>query len=260
VRKRHVQLELLNQAGTKEKSATGGKRRRAGRPPKGKRAGSPHKRREAFKASQPIHVVLRIEKVMGNLRRRDMYRAVRGATMTVAVRDDFRIIHLSIQRTHIHLLVETENRIALTRGMQGFQISAAKHMNAALKWEKRRRGRVFTDRYHAEVIRTPRQARHVLAYVLNNWRKHREDVGRKWNVDPFSSGCSFTGWEALERQPFMWKLPPTYDAMIVWFPKTWLLTQGWLKYGRIGFHEVPGSREKLPARRPHTAAAELADA
>ena len=247
-RKRHVQLDLLNQAGTKKKSATGGKKRGAGRPPTGKRAGSPHKRREAFKASQPIHVVLRIERVMGNLRRRGMYRAVRGATMTVAVREDFRIIHLSIQRTHLHLLIEADNRVALTRGMQGFQISAAKLMNAALKWKIRRRGQVFADRYHPEVITSPRQARHALAYVLNNWRKHREDAGRSWNVDPFSSGCSFTGWKALEEQLVMWKLPPTYDAMIVWLPKTWLLTEGWRNHGRIGFREIPSSGTKRPRR------------
>lgn len=33
----------------------------------------------------------------------------------------------------------------------------------------------FCDRYHDEVVSTPRQARHALAYVLNNWRKYRED-------------------------------------------------------------------------------------
>ena len=36
-------------------------------------------------------------------------------------------------------------------------------------------GKVFPDRYHAQIIRTPRQARHALAYVLNNWRKHGEN-------------------------------------------------------------------------------------
>jgi len=39
--------------------------------------------------------------------------------------------------------------------MQGFQISAAKHLNAAISKGKpgpRRRGTVFPDRYHAEII------------------------------------------------------------------------------------------------------------
>ena len=65
---------------------------------------------------------------------------------------------------------------------------------------KRRRGKVFEDRFHAEIIETPRQARHALAYVLNNWRKHREDhaaFAKTWRVDPFSSGICFPDWKSL---------------------------------------------------------------
>src|SRR5205814_9644640 len=100
-----------------------------------------------------------------------------------ARRCDFRIVHLSIQRTHLHLLVEADDKAALASGMQGFQISAAKQLNAAISRGKpqRRRGTVFPDRYHAEIITSPRQARHSLAYVLANWRKHREDCAAPMN-------------------------------------------------------------------------------
>ena len=52
-------------------------------------------------------------------------------------------MQLSIQGTHIHLLVEAENREALSKGMKAFKISAAKHINAAVSragswWERRR--------------------------------------------------------------------------------------------------------------------------
>ena len=260
-RKRHVQTELLDASGTKPKSLRGGKRPGAGRPPKGSRAGSPHKRRETFKASEPLHIVLRVMAVMGALRKREMYRALRWATVVVAKHEDVRIIHLSIQRTHVHLLVEAQNKRALARGMKAFQISAAKLMNAALGWPVRRRGQVFEDRYHSEVIRTPRQARHALAYVLNNWRKHREDRGtraRSWLVDPFSSGCSFTGWKQLEHRDVMWKVPATpemCDAMIVWLPKTWLLQTGWRRYGLIDCREVPSARQATRHKRAATRAA-----
>src|SRR5689334_22539807 len=110
----------------------GGKRRGAGRPPKGRRAGAPHKTRPDLHARHPVHVVLRVISAVGNLRRRFTYRAIREATLTTARREDFRIIHLSIQRTHIHLLVEARHKDALAAGMQGFQISAAKHLNAAI--------------------------------------------------------------------------------------------------------------------------------
>src|SRR5689334_22740570 len=156
----------------------GGKRRGAGRPPKGARAGSPHKERPFLHARYPVHVSLRVVGAVGNLRRRCVYQAVREATLTTARRDDFRIVHLSIQRTHIHLLVEANDKRALAAGMQGFQISAAKHLNAAISKGRpgpRRRGTVFPDRYHAEIITSPTQARHALSYVVNNWRKHEED-------------------------------------------------------------------------------------
>ncbi|HTL36315.1 MAG TPA: transposase [Kofleriaceae bacterium] len=224
------------------------------------RAGSPHKRRPEHKKRFPVHVVLRVHKGVGSLRKRFMYRALREATIAVALRelayDDvngaFRIVHLSIQRTHVHLLVEADNRLALSRGMQSFQISAAKHINreysVKAKLTERRRGNVFVDRFHQEVIKTPRQARRSLAYVLNNWRKHREDeydFAKNWPIDPFSSAFSFDGWKEREDAIVRWPKRATYDPLIVYFPKTWLLLQGWQRHGLISFYEVP-SRPGLP--------------
>ena len=154
-RKRHVQQALFRQ---------GGKRRGAGRKPKGARAGERHEARPEFKPYHALHVVMRVLPAAGSLRRRVMYKAVREATITAAMRERFRLIHVSLQRNHIHMLVEAENKAALARGMQGFQISAARNINTALgDGKRRRRGRVFADRYHLEVITTPTQARHAIA-------------------------------------------------------------------------------------------------
>ena len=256
-RKRHEQLELLNQRGTGKarkkakrrrtrSGAAGEVPRKRGRPPKAGRAGESHAARQVFRASEPVHVVLRVEKALGRLRRMDIYRAVRGATLVVASREDFRIVHLSIQGTHLHLLVEANGRTALSRGMQGFTISAAKRMNAMVvrvdpetDEVRRRKGKVFSDRYHAEVITNRRQARHALAYVLNNWRKHREDAGSDARVDRFSSGIAFRGWAAHADPEFRFTVPAGYEPLVVWEPRTWLLSTGWMKYGRIDFFEVP---------------------
>ena len=238
-RKVHVQQELLNQAGTKAKSSRGGKRRGAGRPPKGARAGVSHAKREAFKPSEPLHVVLRVLTVVGALRQFDMYRALRAATLTAARKGTMRIVHASIQNTHIHLIVEAESRLALARGMQGFQISAAKWINRAVSKRTgvRRRGSVFSDRYFGEVLRSPRQVRSALAYVLNNWRKHREDRGSAL-VDKFSTGALFDGWR--DRHAYGPFSPPAgYDPLIVWDPRTWLLRTGWRRHGLVAFAERP---------------------
>ena len=235
VRKRRGQQEL-------QFSRRGGKRPGAGRPKKGKRASEPHKRRLAVKPSEPVHVTLRTVDGLPRLRTRSAYKAVREAAITMLRHDSCRIVHLSIQRNHVHLLVEADDRMALARGMQAFQISAAKHINAALG---RRRGQVFADRYHPERITNRKQARHALAYVLNNWRRHREDrapFAENWVIDPFSSGWAFEGWKELEDSPTLCKLRETYQPMPVWRPKSWLLSTGWRMYGLIGAREVPGPR------------------
>jgi putative transposase len=197
-----------------------------------------------------------------------MYRAIREATIAVAMRElnedtngAFRIVHISIQRTHVHLIVEADNKRALSRGMQSFQISAAKHLNREISIKRalpvRRRGTVFPDRFHQEIITTRKQARHTLSYVLNNWRKHCEDRGdaqRAWNVDPFSTGAVFSGWKALEDAHVMWRLPPTYDPLVVYLPRTWLLTTGWQMYGLIKFDEVPSEKPRRLAAAVRAAA------
>jgi len=246
--KRQQQLDLLNAEGTKAKSKVGGKRRGAGRPAKGPRPSSPHRKRPVLDAKYPVHVVLRVAGLVATLRGFDIYHAIRKATIIAASNPAFRIVHVSIQHNHIHLLVEAENRKALSRGMQGFQISAAKWINRAISkhWKERRRGQVFTDRFHAEIIKSPRQARHALAYVLNNWRKHREDRGeraRAWWVDPFSTAGLFRGWKELEGIG-AWKLREDYKPMTVWEPRTWLLAEGWRRYGLIGCYEVPSANAR----------------
>jgi hypothetical protein len=91
-RKRHVQQALFRH---------GGRRKGAGRRPKGARAGQAHDARPVIKAKHALHVVLRVVPEVGNLRRREIYRAIRAASITAALRGRIRIVHMSIQRTHI---------------------------------------------------------------------------------------------------------------------------------------------------------------
>jgi len=233
------QLQLIKERG--------GKRRGAGRPAKGARAGSPHRQRPFHDAQHPVHVVLRAVHAVGNLRRRSVYHPIRKATRTTARRGDFRIVHLSIQHDHVHLLVEADDKAALASGMQGFQISAAKHLNAAISKERkgeRRRGPVFPDRYHPVVITSPTQARHALSYVINNWRKHREDrsaTTRGWIIDWFSSAPLFGDWQEHGGKTVLLPHPPNYDPLVVHPPRTWMLSTGWKVVGPISYSAVPSA-------------------
>jgi hypothetical protein len=161
------------------------------------------------------------------------------------------IIHASIQDNHLHLIVEAVNRMALARGMQSFQISAAQRINRALgkHLNKRVRGRVFADRYNEKLLRTPRQVRNAIAYVLNNWRRHGEDrrgKARTWQMDPYSSGVYFDGWKERASDPRPPPLPETYKPLRVWCAKSWLLVTGWRRHGLVSMYEVP---EGKPVRQ-----------
>ncbi len=182
--------------------------------------------------------MLRVAPEVGRLRRPAAYRALRAAAAHVLGRADFRIVHVSVQHNHVHLLVEAVDRRALARGVQAFEIVAARRLNRALG---RPRGRVFVHRYHATVLTTPRQARHCLAYVLNNWRRHREDrrtpAARRAAIDPYSTAIHFDGWRGVAGR---FATPPGYEPMPAAAPTVWLLTTGWRRHGPIDPREVPG--------------------
>jgi putative transposase len=220
----------------------GGKRRGAGRPPKNpKRSSEPHKKRAEFARWQAFHITLRVDHRVSELRRRDAYHAIRKAMYVIQPRAGFRIIHISLERGHVHLIIEASSHDALARGMQAFQISAAKRLNAARRGE-RRRGNVFVDRYHAVRITSPTQARNAIRYVLCNWRHHHADKStelRGWRVDYFSSGPTFSGWAEYGRHREPFPTHAEYQPLPVSDPRTWFLSHGWMKVGPISLLDEP---------------------
>jgi hypothetical protein len=109
------------------------------------------------------------------------------SALGAASRTWFRLLHFSVQSNHVHLLVEARDKAHLTKGMRGLAIRTALAVNRALD----RRGRVWCDRYHARALKTPREVRHGLVYVLANWKKHTPARG----FDPCSSPWWFDGWK-----------------------------------------------------------------
>jgi putative transposase len=246
---------MVNVDGTKFRDRRGGKRAGAGRKPvNGVKAGPSHRRRIAFRASQPVHISLRfVDGIVG--RRMEIYGALQKALVTTGKRTDMRIVHLSLQGSHVHLLVEADGKTALSRGIGAFKISAAKWINRAI-WEgagsrgKLRKGKVFAERFYCEVIETPRQARNALVYVLNNWRRLREDRGEDESklVDRFSTGVLFDGWKELAGGG-TWAVPSWYEPLSVWNARTWLLREGWRRHGLISVYERPAHGLNAAAKR-----------
>ncbi len=212
----------------------------AGRKPKGLRAGVTHARRAELDPSKPLHITLRVVAAVAALRTEKAYRAIRKALQVTAFNQlGFRIVHFSVQRNHVHLICEADDKAALARGMQSFKISAAKQLNREL----RRSGTVFADRYHVEILATPTQASHAISYVLNNWRKHGEHRNTaglyRGRIDPFSSGAQFYGWSTPRWRTSIY--PRGYERVAIAAPLTWMLGVGYLRGSPISVFAVPSA-------------------
>ena len=82
-----------------------------------------------------------------------------------------RLLHFSIQDTHVHVVCEADDRDALSRGIQGLKIRIARRLNK----EWCRRGPVWSDRYHLTIARGLKQISRLLQYVFENFRKHNNE-------------------------------------------------------------------------------------
>lgn len=201
----------------------GGARRGAGRKRTSAHARIPHVERPDHDARIPLHVTLRLRDGLPSLRRNWIHAGILGALDGGRDRLGLRLNHFSIQSNHVHLILEAEDRRALSRGMKGIAVRMARALNRL--W--RRRGSVFSDRFHARALRTPSEVRSALVYVLQNARHHGL---RLLGVDPFSSGRWFDGW----RQGRI--LAPGTPCVSA---RTWLLHEGWRRHGLIGIEENP---------------------
>lgn len=207
----------------------------------------PHDEREHFDKLRAAHVTLRLVRGYDSLRQRATYDVLRIATEAVSKRPDFRIVHLSIELDHVHLVVEANNHVALGNGVRAFQISAAQRLNRAIGRARgeRVRGKVFAERYDVRFIGSPTQARNTINYVLNNWRRHGQDETgievRYWDIDYMSSAISFDGWAELEQPNFVFRYRvPVEERLCVAMPRSWLLSKGWRKVGSISMYALPG--------------------
>jgi hypothetical protein len=187
-------------------------------------------------------VTIKLRRGLRPLRRRQEHAALRAAFAAgctggagAARGGAFRLCHYAILNDHLHFVAEARSRAALSRGLQGLLVRIAKALNKL--WS--RRGKVFADRYHDRILRTPREVRNAIRYVLQNAAKHAA-AGREVTVpaaiDTYSSAPWFDGFrETLTVRGLEAIVRPVTDA------RTWLLTIGWRRHGLLSVHELPAT-------------------
>ena len=211
----------------------GGSRAGAGRKPKASGPGIRHRERAPLAARFPAHVTVKLQRGLPRLRSRREYTTLRAAFAAGCDRNGFRLCHYAVLNDHVHFLVEAPDRRALSRGVQGLLIRIAKALNKL--W--RRHGKVFADRYHDRILKTPRETRNALRYVIANGKKHAAE-GREVKVagpiDTFSSAPWFDGFrETITVRGLEAVVRPVTDA------HTWMLTIGWRRHGLLSVHDLP---------------------
>jgi REP element-mobilizing transposase RayT len=175
----------------------------------------------------PAHLTMRVLPEIPSLRVLNGW--VRRALFAAADKPRFRIVQFSIQGNHIHLIAEADDAASMSRGMQGLAIRLARAVNQALS---RRRGKVFSDRYHEHVLKTPSEVRAAIHYVIHNFRKHMGEAGRPLRSDFLDEHSSAVYLAGLEPNP----LPA---------PQFWLLRSGYLRAGPL---LLASSRQRPPSR------------
>ena len=95
--------------------------------------------------------------------RNDSWPSWSGAGARCVERGRFRLVHFSIQGDHVHMVVEASQRTGIcARGLKSVAARFARARESSVS----ARGRVLADRCHVHVLRSPREVRNVIAYVL----------------------------------------------------------------------------------------------
>ena len=153
------------------KGSRGGRRPGAGR----KRIhskGVSHLKRETVTKRTPQHINFKFK---CSIRNKDCLKLLKRFIEN-AQKMGLMVIHLSLQSNHVHLITEAESNEILTRGVRALTITFSKGLN---------KGRVQLERYHLHVLKTLRETKYAIQYVLFNQQKH--DNKKFSHVDGYSS-------------------------------------------------------------------------
>ena len=181
----------------------GGLREGAGRT-RVKSKGVAHSSREKVIQRTPVHVNF---KYWIHLRNKDTLRLLKRSIQN-ARRHGLNVLQYSFQGNHIHLIIEADTNDILTRGMRSLTITFAKGID---------RGRIQVERYHLHVLRTAREVKHALHYVLFNQQKH--ESGTCSTINDYSSIlCLERGMELLRKFAKEKRITITIQKGDPWIP------------------------------------------
>jgi REP element-mobilizing transposase RayT len=134
-----------------------------------KRKYVPHREREEIPVGKPVHVTIKLNRnVVTTLRNKVLFKKILRA-ITLARKKGMRLIHFTVQKDHLHLLIESKDKKQLAKSMQSLKISLAKSL---IYLKQNTRIKIFKERYHVHILKTLREIKNAKNYILGNAAKH----------------------------------------------------------------------------------------
>ena len=134
--------------------------------------GVSHRTRETVNKHTPLHINFKFKT---HIRNKTCLKILKRAIAN-ARSFGMRIVHFSMQSNHLHFIIEADNNGILTTGMRSLTITFAKGLN---------QGKIQIERYHLHVLKSLRETRNAINYVLFNKQKHEK--GTCSLVDEYTS-------------------------------------------------------------------------
>lgn len=196
-----------------------------------------HLPREILLGRHPSFITMKVVAGIPNLRNKIVLNFFQTACKE-AKHFGLHVVHFCIQSNHFHMLVETRTNDDLATGMKSFGSRLAKNINRHAS----RKGQVFKDRFHLDVLKTARSVKNVIKYIYANHSRH---LKRKLEFDFTSSAPVFRLWKKLFDGEFSDQMqkdvlyhrkreeqfPNEYENLrnALSPPKFWLSREGWLQ-------------------------------
>lgn len=205
------------------KGKHGGRRPNCGR----KRLHSPgvaHRTREKVSQRHALHVNF---KVRSSIRNKTCLKILKRAIFN-SRRRGLRVLHYALESNHVHLILEAQSNQTLTRGMRSLTITFAKGI---------KRGRIQLERYHLHVLRSLRETKNAIHYVLFNHQKHRKL--KRAEVNEYTSlGPVHNLRQLAQEAKFTIVLKKLQEVMTLDNPKSWAAKVAISQGGAVKFQHL----------------------
>jgi len=128
-----------------------------------------------------VHVTMRLRREVPSLRSSRRFEVIRRCFKASRGLHGLRLVEFSVLGDHLHLVVEADDNVSLSRGIQGLAVRLARGLNRLL----RRTGKLFSDHFHSHLLRSPTEVARAISYVRTNAAHHYCERG----ADFFSSAA-----------------------------------------------------------------------